>query len=76
MEVQILDYQTQQYRIFPFIASCIVFLLAASEIRDLYLKVTEQLTIGNVELLSELHAISSGLKSIVSWEVAKVIKFF
>jgi hypothetical protein len=29
---------------------------------------------GNTELLSELHALSSGLKSVVSWETAQVKK--
>ncbi|KAI1724238.1 acyl-CoA oxidase domain-containing protein [Ditylenchus destructor] len=73
-EVQILDYQNQQYRIFPQIANTIAFLLAASEIRSLYLKVTEQLTTGNIDLLPELHALSSGLKAVVSWEVSKGIE--
>ncbi|KAI6213949.1 Acyl-coenzyme A oxidase [Aphelenchoides besseyi] len=39
-----------------------------------HLKVSEQLTAGNVELLPELHALSSGLKSVVSWEVAQGIE--
>ncbi|KAI6236614.1 Acyl-coenzyme A oxidase [Aphelenchoides besseyi] len=73
-EVQILDYQTQQNRIFVQISRTIIFLFAASEVRDLYLKVSEQLTAGNVELLPELHALSSGLKSVVSWEVAQGIE--
>ncbi|KAI6200235.1 Acyl-CoA oxidase dehydrogenase and Acyl-CoA oxidase domain containing protein [Aphelenchoides besseyi] len=38
------------------------------------LKVSEQLGAGNVELLPELHALSSGLKSVVSWEVAQGIE--
>lgn len=62
VELQILDYQTQQYRIFVQISRALVFLLAANEVRDLYLKVTQQLTEGNTELLPELHALSSGLK--------------
>ena len=73
-EVQILDYQTQQYRVFVPIARTLVFLFAASEIRDLYLKVTEQLSAGDTHLLPELHALSSGLKSVISWEVAQGIE--
>lgn len=61
-ELQIIDYQTQQYRIFVQISRTLLFLFAASEVRDLYLKVTEQLTEGNIELLPELHSLSSGLK--------------
>ena len=64
-EVQILDYQTQQYRVFVPIARTLVFLFATSEIRDLHLKVTEQLNAGDTRLLPELHALSSGLKSII-----------
>ncbi|CAD5234691.1 unnamed protein product [Bursaphelenchus xylophilus] len=73
-EVQILDYRTQQLRIIPQISKTLAFLFAASEVRDLYLKVTEQLSDGNVELLPELHSLSSGLKSVVSWEVAQGIE--
>ncbi|KAI6223755.1 Acyl-CoA oxidase dehydrogenase and Acyl-CoA oxidase domain containing protein [Aphelenchoides fujianensis] len=73
-EAQIIDYQTQQFRVFVQIARTVIFLFAASEVRDLYLKVTEQLTTGNVGLLPELHALSSGLKSVVSWEVANGIE--
>uniref|UniRef100_A0A7E4ZVT0 Acyl-coenzyme A oxidase n=1 Tax=Panagrellus redivivus TaxID=6233 RepID=A0A7E4ZVT0_PANRE len=73
-EVQILDYQTQQYRIFPNIAKTLVFLFAAYEIKDLYLKVTSQLQEGNVSLLPQLHGLSSGLKSIVSWDTAQGIE--
>ncbi|CAB3399918.1 unnamed protein product [Caenorhabditis bovis] len=73
-EVQILDYQTQQFRIFPQLARAFVFLFAAYEIKELYMKVTEDLTKGNTELLPELHALSSGLKSIVSWETAQGIE--
>ncbi|CAD6189218.1 unnamed protein product [Caenorhabditis auriculariae] len=73
-EVQILDYQTQQYRLFPQLARAFAFLFAAYEIRDLYMKVTEQLTHGNTELLPEIHALSSGLKSVVSWDTAQGIE--
>ncbi|TKR72830.1 hypothetical protein L596_020225 [Steinernema carpocapsae] len=73
-EVQILDYQTQQFRLLPQLAKALVFLFAASEVRDLYMQVTEQLSTGNTELLAELHALSSGLKSVVSWEVAQGIE--
>ncbi|CAD5229275.1 unnamed protein product [Bursaphelenchus okinawaensis] len=73
-EVQIIDYRTQQLRIFPQITKTLAFLFAASEVRDLYLKVTEQLSDGNVELLPELHSLSSGLKSVVSWEVSQGIE--
>ncbi|PIO71962.1 acyl-CoA dehydrogenase, middle domain protein [Teladorsagia circumcincta] len=73
-EVQILDYQTQQFRLMPQLARAFAFMFAAYEIRDMYMKVTEQLTHGNVDLLPEIHALSSGLKSVVSWEAAQGIE--
>ncbi|UMM39462.1 hypothetical protein L5515_016514 [Caenorhabditis briggsae] len=73
-EVQIIDYQTQQFRVFPQMARAFAFMAAATEIRDLYMTVTEQLTHGNTELLAELHVLSSGLKSIVSWDTAQGIE--
>ncbi|EPB69218.1 acyl-CoA dehydrogenase, middle domain protein [Ancylostoma ceylanicum] len=73
-EVQILDYQTQQFRLLPQLARSFAFMFAAYEIRDLYMKVTEQLADGNTELLPEIHALSSGLKSVVSWEAAQGIE--
>ncbi|CAI5456765.1 unnamed protein product [Caenorhabditis angaria] len=73
-EIQILDYQTQQYRVFPQLARAFAFLFAAYEIRDLYLRLTEELTHGNTELLPEIHALSSGLKSVVSWDTAQGIE--
>ena len=73
-EVQILDYQTQQLRLFPQMARAIVFLFAAYEVKDLYMRMTSQLQEGNLELLPELHGLSSGLKSVVSWEVAQGIE--
>lgn len=73
-EVQILDYQTQQFRLLPQLARAFAFMFAAYEIRDMYMKVTEQLTHGNVDLLPEIHALSSGLKSVVSWEAAQGIE--
>lgn len=38
-EVQILDYRTQQYRILPYLAQSFVFLFAATEVKDLYMRV-------------------------------------
>ncbi|EJD76696.1 acyl-CoA oxidase, variant [Loa loa] len=73
-EVQILDYRTQQYRILPYLAQSFVFLFAATEVKDLYMKVSEQLSHGNTELLQELHILSSGLKAVVTWEIAKGIE--
>ncbi|KAE9416436.1 hypothetical protein Angca_009133 [Angiostrongylus cantonensis] len=73
-EVQILDYQTQQFRLFPQLARAFAFMFAAYEIRDLHTKVSEQVTEGNVDLLPEIHALSSGLKAVITWETAQGIE--
>uniref|UniRef100_F1KY21 Acyl-coenzyme A oxidase n=1 Tax=Ascaris suum TaxID=6253 RepID=F1KY21_ASCSU len=73
-EVQILDYRTQQYRIMPQFAKALVFLFAATQVKELFQKVSAQITGGNTELLQELHVLSSGLKAVVSWEVAQGIE--
>ncbi|VDM36834.1 unnamed protein product [Toxocara canis] len=73
-EVQILDYRTQQYRVMPQLAKALVFLFAATQVKELFQKVTAQLTGGNTELLQELHVLSSGLKAVVSWEVAQGVE--
>uniref|UniRef100_A0A0K0D374 Acyl-coenzyme A oxidase n=1 Tax=Angiostrongylus cantonensis TaxID=6313 RepID=A0A0K0D374_ANGCA len=62
-EVQILDYQTQQFRLFPQLARAFAFMFAA-----------EQVTEGNVDLLPEIHALSSGLKAVITWETAQGIE--
>uniref|UniRef100_A0A0R3RU48 Acyl-coenzyme A oxidase n=1 Tax=Elaeophora elaphi TaxID=1147741 RepID=A0A0R3RU48_9BILA len=73
-EVQILDYRTQQYRIFPYLAQSFVFLFAATEVKNLYMRVNEQLSDGITELVQELHILSAGFKAVVTWEVAKGIE--
>uniref|UniRef100_A0AC34PXW6 Acyl-CoA oxidase C-terminal domain-containing protein n=2 Tax=Panagrolaimus sp. JU765 TaxID=591449 RepID=A0AC34PXW6_9BILA len=69
-EVQILDYQTQQLRVLPNIAKTLVFLFAANEVKSLYEQVIADMQEGNLELLPQLHGLSSGLKSVVTWETA------
>ncbi|GMS93122.1 hypothetical protein PENTCL1PPCAC_15297, partial [Pristionchus entomophagus] len=66
-EVQILDYQTQQHRIFPQIARAYAMMFAGDEIRDLYAKYLEEVDKGQTDLLPNLHAITSGLKSVVTF---------
>ncbi|GMR33208.1 hypothetical protein PMAYCL1PPCAC_03403, partial [Pristionchus mayeri] len=73
-EVQVIDYRTQQFRLLPQLARAFAFLFAAYEIKTLYMSVTEQIGTGNVDLLPELHAVSSGLKAVVSWETAQGIE--
>ncbi|GMT07004.1 hypothetical protein PENTCL1PPCAC_29178, partial [Pristionchus entomophagus] len=66
----VLDYQTQQYRIFPQIARSYAFLFAGLEVREMYKKMTDGLKKGQTDLLPDLHALTSGLKSVVSFSVS------
>uniref|UniRef100_A0A0K0FN52 Acyl-coenzyme A oxidase n=1 Tax=Strongyloides venezuelensis TaxID=75913 RepID=A0A0K0FN52_STRVS len=67
-EVKVLDYQTQQYRIFPQLARAWAFVFCGKYIIDLFNKVNEDMSSGNVDLLPQLHCLTSGLKAIVSFQ--------
>ncbi|CAI2298420.1 unnamed protein product [Caenorhabditis sp. 36 PRJEB53466] len=73
-EVKVLEYQTQQHRLFPAIARAYAFMFAGAETVKLYERVTEQVSTGNVSLLADLHALTSGLKSVVSWQTGEGIE--
>ncbi|OAD59251.1 putative peroxisomal acyl-coenzyme A oxidase 1 [Eufriesea mexicana] len=67
-EVQILDYVTQQYKIFPHVAACFAFKISANWIWDMYNNVT-----GNQEGLNqlpELHALACCLKAVTTADAA------
>lgn len=53
-EPQILDYQTQQYKLFPFIATSIVYKVAAKWLWDKYSNVSSELGRGELNQLPEV----------------------
>lgn len=53
-EVQILDYVTQQYKIFPNLAACFAFKMTADWIWNMYNAVTAELDQGDLEKLPEV----------------------
>ncbi|XP_045620326.2 peroxisomal acyl-coenzyme A oxidase 1 [Procambarus clarkii] len=65
-EPQILDYQTQQYKLIPQIASVLALYFSAKSAAQIYTSVTASMEKGNVQLLPELHSLSSGLKAVSS----------
>uniref|UniRef100_A0A0K0EQU0 Acyl-coenzyme A oxidase n=1 Tax=Strongyloides stercoralis TaxID=6248 RepID=A0A0K0EQU0_STRER len=67
-EVKVLDYQTQQYRLFPQLARCWAFVSAGKYIMELYNKVNQDMTLGNADLLPQLHCLTSGLKAVISYQ--------
>uniref|UniRef100_A0AAN0JCZ4 Acyl-coenzyme A oxidase n=1 Tax=Amphimedon queenslandica TaxID=400682 RepID=A0AAN0JCZ4_AMPQE len=62
-ETQVLDYQTQQFKLFPLLASAYAIKFAGHYMTKLYTEVTEEISEGKLRSLPELHATSAGLKA-------------
>ncbi|XP_063600213.1 probable peroxisomal acyl-coenzyme A oxidase 1 [Penaeus indicus] len=73
-EPQILDYQTQQYKLLPQIATIFGIHFTARHVWDTYNEVTGNIHEGNLDLLPELHAISCGLKALSSSDASAGIE--
>ncbi|KAI6224340.1 Acyl-CoA oxidase dehydrogenase and Acyl-CoA oxidase domain containing protein [Aphelenchoides fujianensis] len=67
-EVKILDYTTQQFRVLPQLARAFNFCLVGLKVRQLYFKVMDDVKKGDPSLMEDLHAITSGLKAVVSFQ--------
>ncbi|XP_078399736.1 peroxisomal acyl-coenzyme A oxidase 2-like [Cetorhinus maximus] len=67
MEAKILDYQTQQQKLLPQLATTFAFHFMASSLDTFCNQVKVQVkTKGDILLLPELHALSAGLKAMMS----------
>nr|XP_006136581.1 peroxisomal acyl-coenzyme A oxidase 1 [Pelodiscus sinensis] len=66
-EPQILDYQTQQYKLFPLLATAYAFHCVGAYMKKTYHRITGDINQGNLRELPELHALSAGLKAFTSW---------
>ncbi|GBC06010.1 hypothetical protein RclHR1_06560001 [Rhizophagus clarus] len=66
IETSVLDYTTQQYRLFPVIAQSYACFFTSKAMVNLYTEYTKQSSDGNYSLLADLHASSSGLKSLTT----------
>ncbi|KAH7706403.1 Protein C48B4.1 [Aphelenchoides avenae] len=83
-EVKVIDYQTQQWRLFPQLARAFAFLFAGNYVRDLYFSVFKDMGADQVRairisadyvqfqiaILADLHAVSSGLKAVVTHQAS------
>ena len=56
-EPQVIDYQTQQYKLFPLIASAYAFLFSGAELREIYFRTNSEIQQGNVDMLPEVSAV-------------------
>lgn len=69
-EAQIIDYITQQYKLFPHISSYFAFRYCATWIWDMYNNVSSELEAGQLDQLPELHAIACCLKAVSTADAA------
>ncbi|CAI4225985.1 unnamed protein product [Auanema sp. JU1783] len=74
-EVRILDYQTQQHRLLPQVARTFAILFSGQQARKLYIRVAENMKAhGTAADLADLHAITSGLKAVVTFMTGQGIE--
>ncbi|KAK3795349.1 hypothetical protein RRG08_019623 [Elysia crispata] len=65
-EVQILDYQTQQYKLFPALASAFAIFFTSQKLISDYNRELQNLIKGDKELLAEYHSVTSAMKAVCS----------
>ncbi|KAG0150496.1 hypothetical protein CROQUDRAFT_38258 [Cronartium quercuum f. sp. fusiforme G11] len=73
-ENQVLDYQMVQYRIFPIVAQAFACHYTGKEMFRLYNESQKNLAEGDFSLLADVHASSSGLKSLCTIMAAQAIE--
>ncbi|XP_047531391.1 probable peroxisomal acyl-coenzyme A oxidase 1 [Vanessa atalanta] len=73
-EPQILDYPTQQHKLFICIATAHAFQLTANWLWNTFTVVQAEMRKGNIDTLPELHALSSCLKAVSTSDAAACIE--
>ncbi|KAM7418968.1 hypothetical protein PAMA_016198 [Pampus argenteus] len=73
-EPQIIDYQTQQYKLFPLLAMAYAFNFVGQYMNQEYHRITGDINQGDFSELPELHALSAGLKAFTTWETNSAIE--
>ncbi|KAK8916627.1 Peroxisomal acyl-coenzyme A oxidase 1 [Platanthera zijinensis] len=66
LETQVIDYKTQQSRLFPLLSSAYAFRFVGEWLKWLYTDVTQRLQAGDFSTLPEVHACTAGLKSLTT----------
>ena len=67
-EVQLLDYQTQQFKLFPILASAVAMQVVQDEVTCRYEQLMKDIKKQNFKGLDVLHHLTSGMKSVYSQE--------
>eukprot|EP00118_Oscarella_pearsei_P020274 m.219063 g.219063 ORF g.219063 m.219063 type:complete len:411 (+) comp39918_c0_seq24:14-1246(+) len=65
-ELQLLDYQTQQYKLLPLVAAAYAATFAGDVMLDLYAKSVQEFGKQDFSSLPELHATSAGMKAVMT----------
>lgn len=73
-ETQVIDYKTQQSRLFPLLASAYAFRFVGEWLKWLYTDVTQRLQANDFSTLPEAHACTAGLKSLTTTATADAIE--
>ncbi|VFV45951.1 peroxisomal acyl-coenzyme a oxidase [Lynx pardinus] len=73
-EPQILDFQTQQYKLFPLLATAYAFQFVGAYMKETYHRINEDIGQGDLSELPELHALTAGLKAFTSWTTNAAIE--
>lgn len=73
-ELQILDFVTQQYRIFPLIATVFAFHATAKWVWELFTNIEREILEGELTRLPELHAIACCLKAVSTTDCAQGVE--
>ncbi|KAG5564809.1 hypothetical protein RHGRI_000870 [Rhododendron griersonianum] len=73
-ETQVIDYKTQQSRLFPLLASAYAFRFVGEWLKWLYADVTQRLQANDFSTLPEAHACTAGLKSLTTTATADGIE--
>ncbi|XP_048781300.2 peroxisomal acyl-coenzyme A oxidase 1-like [Ostrea edulis] len=67
-EAQIIDYQTQQYKLFPLLATAYAMYFTGKYAEDYYNEISSEIEAGNLDSLNQLHAVCAGLKAFSTWD--------
>ncbi|KAL9326735.1 hypothetical protein ACSQ67_007380 [Phaseolus vulgaris] len=74
LETQVIDYKTQQARLFPLLASAYAFRFVGEWLKWLYMDVMKRLQANDFSTLPEAHACTAGLKSLTTSATADGIE--
>ncbi|KAI3716853.1 hypothetical protein L1987_68048 [Smallanthus sonchifolius] len=73
-ETQVIDYKTQQSRLFPLLASAYAFRFVGEWLKSLYTDVKQRLEANDFSTLPETHACTAGLKALTTAATADGIE--